>query len=114
MISYNYIQFGDLSLRQSVILRKFDLRAEPELCLTLARGDMDMDPRFLAGKEEEPIRAVAKDGWTQELRSYRQNLEPARPVGAIEPTGVGTVQAMLSQCMPRDRFGSSVWTTRWK
>jgi len=36
-----------------MILRQFDLGFKPELCFAVASLNVDMNPSFLSGKEEE-------------------------------------------------------------
>jgi hypothetical protein len=49
------------------VFGQFDVRLQPELRLTVSTVDVDMGPRFLTRKEEEPITLFTKDGWTHQL-----------------------------------------------
>jgi hypothetical protein len=61
----------NLAVVEAVILRQFDRRLKPELRFAIRVVHMDMEPGFLARKEEEPKPVLAEDSWAQGS-SFRQ------------------------------------------
>jgi hypothetical protein len=59
------LRSADLPVVQAVILRQFNSRLKPELCLPIRTQCVDMYPRLFSGKEEEPEAVLTKNGWTQ-------------------------------------------------
>jgi len=61
MILDNCNQIRDLAFGQSVVFGKLDMRRDPELGLSVARGHVDVDPRFLSREKEEAVGTLPKD-----------------------------------------------------
>src|SRR5437870_3695130 len=58
---------------EAVASRQFDFRIEPELRLAVSGRDVDVQPRFLAGEEEEPEGPFAEHRWAHPPHRSRRD-----------------------------------------
>jgi hypothetical protein len=64
MFPDKFLDRPKLAVVQPVILRQLYSGLKPILSLPVGAMDVDVQTRFFAGKEEEPVPVLPKDRWT--------------------------------------------------